>query len=204
MAIPRQSLSVDLDSLFPGESLKIGDTQIIIRPLSILQIATISKQLTGFGKILAGDGVTWENYEDQQNLFKIASLLLVNFPSVLEEAANVNIEDLEQLPIDLIIEIVNEMPNSKAGSHLSNQLVRSGTSVSLNYGEAQSAESSRDFIHKMKVILKELRETFICLKLIHISKLYKMEEKIIIAKKENNELISIFVKSIQTAQRNQK
>jgi len=107
MPIPRQSLSVDLDSLFPGESLKIGDTQIIIRPLSILQIATISKQLTGFGKILAGDGVTWKNYEDQQNLFKIASLLLINFPSVLEEAANVNIEDLEQLPIDLIIEIVN-------------------------------------------------------------------------------------------------
>jgi len=102
----------------------------------------------------------------------------------------------------LIIEIVNEMPNSKAGNHLSNQLVRSGTSVSLNYGEAQSAESSRDFIHKMKVILKELRETFICLKLINISKLCKTEEKIIKAKKENNELISIFVKSIQTAQRN--
>ncbi len=115
--------------------------------------------------------------------------------------------DLEERLIEfsvLIIEIVNEMPDSKAGSHLSKQLVRSGTSVSLNYGEAQSAESSRDFIHKMKVILKELRETFICLKLIHISKLYKMEEKIIIAKKENNELISIFVKSIQTAQRNQK
>ena len=115
--------------------------------------------------------------------------------------------DLEERLIEfsvLIIEIVNEMPNSKAGNHLSNQLVRSGTSVSLNYGEAQSAESPRDFIHKMKVILKELRETFICLKLIHISKLYKMEEKIIKAKKENNELISIFVKSIQTSQRNQK
>jgi four helix bundle protein len=115
--------------------------------------------------------------------------------------------DLEERLIEfsvLIIKIVNEMPNSKAGSHLSNQLLRSGTSVSLNYGEAQSAESPRDFIHKMKVILKELRETFICLKLIHISRLYKMEEKIIKAKKENNELISIFVKSIQTAQRNQK
>ena len=102
----------------------------------------------------------------------------------------------------MIIEIVNEMPNSKAGNHLSNQLVRSGPSVSLKSGEVQSAESSRDFIHKMKVILKELRETFICLKLINISKLYKTEEKIIKAKKENNELISIFVKSIQTAQRN--
>jgi len=104
--------------------------------------------------------------------------------------------DLEERLIDfsvLIIEIVNEVPNSKAGNHLSGQIVRSGTSVSLNYGEAQSAESKKDFIHKMKVILKELRETFICLKIIQLSKLYKSEEKIIRAKKENNELISIFV-----------
>ena len=84
----------------------------------------------------------------------------------------------------LIIEIVNETPNSKAGNHLTGQLVRSGTSVALNYGEAQSAESKNDFIHKMKVILKELRETFICLKIIHRAKLFKTESKIIEAKKE--------------------
>jgi len=89
--------------------------------------------------------------------------------------------DLEERLIKfsvLIIEIVNEMPNSKAGNHLAGQLVRSGTSVSLNYGEAQSAESRKDFIHKMKVILKELRETFVCLKIIHLCKLYKTEKKI--------------------------
>ena len=113
--------------------------------------------------------------------------------------------DLEERLIKfsvLIIEIVNEMPNSKAGNHLAGQLVRSGTSVSLNYGEAQSAESRKDFVHKMKVILKELRETFVCLKIIHLCKLYKAENKIIEAEKENNELISIFVKSIDTAKRN--
>ncbi len=113
--------------------------------------------------------------------------------------------DLEERLINfsvLIIEIVNEMPNTKAGNHLSGQLVRSGTSCSLNYGEAQSGESRRDFIHKMKVVLKELRETFICLKIIHKSKLYKTESKIIKAKEENNELISIFVKSVATAQNN--
>jgi len=115
--------------------------------------------------------------------------------------------DLEERLIQfsvLIIEIVNEMPNSKAGNHLSGQLVRSGTSVSLNYGEAQSAESRKDFIHKMKIILKELRETYVNLKIIYISKLYNIENKIIEAKKENNELISIFVKSIETAQKNLK
>ena len=115
--------------------------------------------------------------------------------------------DLEERLITfsvLIIEIVNEMQNSKAGNHLAGQLVRSGTSVSLNYGEAQSAESKKDFIHKMKIILKELRETFICLRIIQRSKLYETEDKIIKSKKENNELISIFVKSIETAQKNQK
>jgi len=113
--------------------------------------------------------------------------------------------DLEKRLINfsvLIIDIVNEMPNTKAGNHLSGQLVRSGTSVSLNYGEAQSAESRKDFIHKMKIILKELRETHVCLTIIHISQLFKTEKKIVNAKKENNELISIFVKSIETAQKN--
>lgn len=115
--------------------------------------------------------------------------------------------DLEDRLVEfsvLIIDIVNEMPNCKAGNHLSGQIVRSGTSVALNYGEAQSGESRRDFIHKMKVVLKELRETFVCLKIIHRTKLFKIEEKIIKAKKECNELISIFVKSVETAQNNNK
>jgi len=114
--------------------------------------------------------------------------------------------DLEKRLIDfsvLIIDIVNEMPNSKAGNTMSGQIVRSGTSTALNYGEAQSAESKNDFIHKMKVVLKELRETHVALKIIHQAKLYKNEDIIIKAKTENNELISIFVKSIETAKKNQ-
>ena len=113
--------------------------------------------------------------------------------------------DLEERLINfsvLIIEILNEMPNTKAGNHLSGQLIRSGTSVSLNYGEAQSGESRKDFIHKIKVVLKELRETFICLKIIQRTKLYKSEKKMQKALKEDDELISIFVKSVETAQRN--
>lgn len=85
---------------------------------------------------------------------------------------------------------------------ISGQIVRSGTSVSLNYGEAQSGESRRDFVHKIKVVLKELRETYICLKIFNRTKLYKTEEIIQTALKENNELISIFVKSVETAQKN--
>jgi len=113
--------------------------------------------------------------------------------------------DLEERLINfsvLIIEIANELPNTRVGNHLSGQLIRSGTSVSLNYGEAQSGESRKDFIHKMKIVLKELRETFVCLKIIHRTRLYKSEKKIQKALKENDELISIFVKSVETAQKN--
>jgi four helix bundle protein len=82
------------------------------------------------------------------------------------------------------------------------QIIRSGTSVSLNYGEAQSAESRKDFIHKVKIILKELRETMICLKIIKLSTLISDCESIESLLKENNELISIFVKTAETAKSN--
>ena len=102
----------------------------------------------------------------------------------------------------LIIQLVEELPNTKTGNHLAGQLVRSGTSVSLNYGEAQSAESRKDFIHKMKVVLKELRETLACLRIIDQAALCKSKPHLEKALSENNELISIFVKSIETAHRN--
>ena len=113
--------------------------------------------------------------------------------------------DLEDRLIDfsvLIIEISSEMSKIKAGNHLAGQLIRSGTSVSLNYGEAQSGESRKDFIHKMKVVLKELRETYVCLKIIYRTKLYGNMSEMDKAMTENNELISIFVRSVETAQKN--
>ncbi len=113
--------------------------------------------------------------------------------------------NLEQRLIDFavnIIKIVDSLKNSKAGNHLGGQLVRSGTSPALNYGEAQSAESSRDFIHKLKVVLKELRETIICLKIIKKSELCSESQFLESTKNECDELISIFVASINTANKN--
>lgn len=118
-----------------------------------------------------------------------------------------NKHELEERLINLavlIIEIIESMPNTKAGNHLGGQLVRSGTSPALNYGEAQSGESRNDFIHKIKIVLKELRETLVCLKIIHQAKLFTSEEKIQKAMNETNELISIFVKSTKTAIENSK
>ena len=58
-----------------------------------------------------------------------------------------------------VMRLAEMLPKTKIGIHLSDQMIRSSSSATLNYGEAQSAESRKDFIHKMKVVLKELRET---------------------------------------------
>ena len=115
---------------------------------------------------------------------------------------SINLEDrLVEFSIS-ILSISEKFPkNSFKSKHLSNQLVRSGTSVSLNYGEARAAESRKDFIHKMKIVLKELRETHICLKIASRAKIINKSKLVDSSMKENNELISIFVSSINTAQK---
>ena len=102
-----------------------------------------------------------------------------------------------------VIDIAEALPKTIAGNHLAGQLIRSGTSPCLQYGEAQSAESRADFIHKMKVSAKELRETHNCLRLIRRKNWYT-ENVLVKWIDENNQLISIFVKSIETAQNNNK
>lgn len=102
----------------------------------------------------------------------------------------------------LTMEIAEALPRSDSGRYLSGQIIRSGTSPALVYGEAQSAESRKDFIHKIKIVLKELRETCINLKIIRKKGLLPVSEDLPRALKEVNELISIFVKSVQTAKKN--
>ncbi len=113
--------------------------------------------------------------------------------------------DLEERTIDyavLILDVCELLPNNRGAIHLGNQLTRSGTAPALLYGEAQSAESRKDFIHKMKVGLKELRESNVCLRVIRKKKYLKDQDRLQQALNETKELISIFVKSIQTAQKN--
>jgi four helix bundle protein len=113
--------------------------------------------------------------------------------------------DLEDRLIEfsvLIIRITENLNNTRAGNHIAGQLVRSGTAPALIYGEAQSAESRNDFIHKLKILLKELRETLVALKIIKRVPLNKTIELVDKSMIECVELISIFVKSIETARKN--
>lgn len=116
-----------------------------------------------------------------------------------------NKQELENRLIDFaasIIILTFKFEKNYAGNHLLGQITRSSTSPALNYGEAQSAESKKDFIHKMGICLKELRETFVCLKIIEKANLSPDLENLKRAKTEVNELISIFVSSIKTSKNN--
>ena len=115
--------------------------------------------------------------------------------------------DLEERLIDFAVRIIRmaeSLPKTKVANHIAGQLLRCGTSPAPNYGEAQSAESRADFIHKMKVCLKELRETRVWLLMIVRVKLIKPVSKLDSLIQENNELISIFVTSIRTAKKGKK
>lgn len=115
-------------------------------------------------------------------------------------------QQLEDRLIDfavLIIGLVEELPQTKAGNHIAGQLLRSGTSPAPNYAEARGAESSNDFSHKLKIALKELRETLVWLKI--------LTRKALVASpvlpsvlQECDELIAIFVTSTKTNDRNKR
>ena len=116
-----------------------------------------------------------------------------------------NKQELENRLIDFaatIIIVASKFEKNYAGNHLAGQIIRSGTSPALNYGEAQSAESNKDFVHKMGICLKELRETNNCLKIIERANLHSNSKMLDQLKVEANELISIFVASIKTAKKN--
>lgn len=115
-----------------------------------------------------------------------------------------NNKELEDRLIDFavkVIVLIRSLPEDRITNHLCGQLLRSATSPALNYGEALGAESKKDFVHKLGVVLKELRESYNCLRVLSGSGYLPIDHRVI---KEVNELISIFVKSIETTKRNMK
>jgi four helix bundle protein len=111
--------------------------------------------------------------------------------------------DLEDRLLDFsarIIRLVESLPRNRSGNHLGGQLLRSGTSPLLNHGEAEAAESRADFIHKLRVSLKELRETLRCLRLVQRVPLVTPAKQLEPLINETDELIRIFVASIRTSE----
>jgi four helix bundle protein len=113
--------------------------------------------------------------------------------------------DLEERLLEFasaIIDLSEKLPDSRAGNHVAGQILRSGTSPYPNHGEAEDAESRNDFIHKLKVCLKELRVTRRWARLIKRRGWAKDETAMLFVLSEVEEIIRIFYSSIQTAKRN--
>src|SRR6185436_2548457 len=108
---------------------------------------------------------------------------------------------LEERLIDFAVRIVRLsaiLPRTAAGRHIAGQILRSGTSPAPNYGEARGAESPADFIHKLRIVLKELNETSIWLRIIERSKLLR-KELLTDLIGECVELCRIFTSTLQTS-----
>ena len=116
-------------------------------------------------------------------------------------------KELESRLINLCVginKLVNGLPKSVLNDNLGEQLIRSATSAALNYGEAQGAESKNDFIHKTSIVLKELRESGISLRIFHQSGITSKQINIDGLVDECNQLTAIFQKTVNTARNNKK
>jgi four helix bundle protein len=114
--------------------------------------------------------------------------------------------DLEDRLLDFAVNVVEQtesLPSTRAGNHIAGQLLRCGTSPLSNHGEVEAAESRKDFLHKLRICLKELRETK-RLRLVGRLKRLGRAENLTFCLNEADELIRIFAASVRTAERNAK
>ena len=119
-----------------------------------------------------------------------------------EREDTMNPSELTDRLIDYAARVIRAacaLPNTASGQHIAGQVLRSGTSPAANYAEAVSAESRKDFIHKVQIALKELRETEVWLKLIQRANLITTPSSLTPLLTETNELIAILVASVKTA-----
>ncbi|MEO6328972.1 MAG: four helix bundle protein [Ginsengibacter sp.] len=113
--------------------------------------------------------------------------------------------DVEDRLVDYVctmIDVVEALSNTRSGNYIAGQLIRYCHLPAFNYGEVQAAESRNDFIHKMKIVLKELKECRVALKIIIKKQLIKATSNLDGIFKETQELIAIIAKSIETANKN--
>ena len=119
----------------------------------------------------------------------------------MDKTSQSRADALEDRLIDFAVRIINlsaSLPKTPAGKHTAAQILRAGTSPAPNYGEARGAESHADFVHKMRIVLKELNETSIWLRIIQRSALLR-EQLLREITKENKALSKIFTASLKTS-----
>src|SRR6266436_466338 len=115
--------------------------------------------------------------------------------------------DLENRLLDFavnVVELTESLPSTRSGNHIAGQLLRCGTSPLSNHGEVEAAESRKDFVHRLGICLKELRETKRWLRLVHRLRKLSQAENLPLCLNEVDQLIRIFAASVRTAKDNEK
>ena len=138
----------------------------------------------------------------QHSTSKDAETAILEFNEGERRSRKFDLEDRLLEFASAIIDLSESLPATRAGNHLAGQVLRSGTSPYPNHGEAEAAESRDDFIHKLRICLKELRETRRWARLIRRKAWVKNDTTLLFVLGESEELIRIFHASIQTAKRN--
>jgi len=144
--------------------------------------------------------------EDEEAYGPKAETLNVQHSTLNVQQGSESRIDLEERLLEFssrIIRLVDALPNTRAANHLAGQLLRCGTSPLGNHGEVQAAESRRDFVHKLRICLKEFKETRRWLRLLQHSELVPAAKMALILQ-ETEELIKIFAASVRTAEKNAK
>lgn len=102
-----RKLGLNLDSLFPGKAVKLGENCTVdLKPLSIVTLASVVRQVKSIGPILVDKGVTWDNYNQPQNLFTIVEIIMESVPMLMEQITDIDIDELKQYPLEAIVSLL--------------------------------------------------------------------------------------------------
>jgi len=102
-----RTLNINFDSLFPGKVVDIAGTKVDIKPLGLAKIAQAVRQLKALGSEFTEAGITWENYNTPQSLFSLAEIIMSAAPSIMEEITDISLEDIQLMPLDVVVELLS-------------------------------------------------------------------------------------------------
>jgi four helix bundle protein len=158
-----------------------------------------------FSILNAQSHVKWNMEKGTWNMKKFSTDRVYSAFFRINREKAMNKIEIENRLIDFsvkVVECISQLEKRSENLHLKDQAIRSCTASALNYGEAQSAESRKDFVHKLGIVSKELRETGINLKILKRLNPDQQQGSFTALLKENDELLAIFHKTIQTARQN--
>ena len=107
MAKEPQRLNLDVDSLFPAETIDIAGQVIEIRPLGFSKLASVLRKARAYGEMFGSQGITFQNFNQPDKIVTIASILMDQSPELIAEASNIHEDDIKQLPVEYVFEIVS-------------------------------------------------------------------------------------------------